>query len=51
MIAAAFGWDSLPGRGFRVDNTGHLSLRLVEGKTEAEWINRVDHLDPGDVTN
>jgi 2,3-bisphosphoglycerate-dependent phosphoglycerate mutase len=51
VIAAAFGWDSLPGRGFRVDNTGHLSLRMVEGKTEAEWINRVDHLDAGDVTN
>ncbi len=51
VIAAAFGWDFLPGRGFRVDNTGHLSLRMVEGKTEAEWINRVDHLDPADVTN
>lgn len=51
VLAAALGWDTLPGRGFRVDNTGHLALRMEEGRTEVEWVNRVDHLDPADVSN
>jgi len=51
LLAAALGWDSPPWRRFRVDNTGHLSLRMEFGETSAEWVNRVDHLDPADVTN
>jgi len=50
VLAAAFGWSGPPWRRFRIDNTGHLSLRL-NGHARVEWVNRVDHLDPVDVTN
>ena len=51
VLAAVFGWVGPPWRRFRVDNTGHLSLRLDGGPTSVDWVNRVDHLDPADVTN
>jgi broad specificity phosphatase PhoE len=51
VLAAAFGWTGPPWRRFRVDNTGHLSLHLDDGDALVDWINRVDHLDPADVTN
>ncbi|GAA3621396.1 hypothetical protein GCM10022223_42850 [Kineosporia mesophila] len=51
LLAAALGWDSPPWMRFRVDNTGHLSLRLEPGKVVTEWVNRADHLEPADVTN
>ena len=37
--------------GDRVDNTGHLSLNVDDGRAGVDWVNRVDHLDPADVTN
>jgi 2,3-bisphosphoglycerate-dependent phosphoglycerate mutase len=51
VLAAVFGWGGPPWRRFRVDNTGHLSLRLDDGRAGVDWVNRVDHLDPTDVTN
>lgn len=51
LLAAALGIDSPPWRRFRVDNTGHVSLRMEFGEASADWINRVEHLDPADVTN
>ncbi|MBT0771960.1 histidine phosphatase family protein [Kineosporia sp. J2-2] len=51
LLAAALGWDSPPWRRFRVDNTGHVSLRMEHGEAVAEWVNRVDHLAPADVSN
>jgi 2,3-bisphosphoglycerate-dependent phosphoglycerate mutase len=51
VLAAALGWGGPPWRRFRIDNTGHLSLRLDDGHARVDWVNRVDHLDPADVTN
>ena len=51
VLTAALGRDTAPNRWFQVDNTGHLSLRMEHGLAVAEWVNRVDHLDPADVTN
>jgi 2,3-bisphosphoglycerate-dependent phosphoglycerate mutase len=51
VLAAAFGWDGPPWRRFRLDNTGHLSLSLGDGPASVDWANRVEHLDPEDVTN
>ncbi|HET9654582.1 MAG TPA: histidine phosphatase family protein [Kineosporiaceae bacterium] len=51
VLAAVFGWNGPPWRRFRIDNTGHLSLRLGGGWARVDWVNRVDHLDPTDVTN
>lgn len=51
VLATVFGWAGPPWRRFRVDNTGHLSLRLYDGRAGVDWVNRVDHLDPADVTN
>jgi 2,3-bisphosphoglycerate-dependent phosphoglycerate mutase len=51
VLAAAFGWTGPPWHRFRLDNTGHLSLRLDDQGAFIDWINRVDHLDPADVTN
>ncbi|GLY13661.1 histidine phosphatase family protein [Kineosporia rhizophila] len=51
VLASALGFEHPPWRRFPVDNTGHVSLRMEYGEAVAEWVNRVDHLDPGDVTN
>lgn len=51
VMAAALGWATPPWRRFRLDNTGHLSLRLDGGCATIDWVNRVDHLDPSEVTN
>jgi 2,3-bisphosphoglycerate-dependent phosphoglycerate mutase len=51
VLAAAFGWGGPPWRRFRIDNTGHLSLHLDDRHGSIDWVNRVDHLDPADVTN
>lgn len=51
LVAAAFGWAGPPWRRFRLDNTGHLALRLHDGSAFLDWVNRIDHLDPTEVTN
>jgi broad specificity phosphatase PhoE len=51
VVAAAFGRARPPWRRFRLDNTGHLSLRLDAGSAFLDWVNRLDHLDPTEVTN
>ncbi len=51
VFAAALSWNTPPWRRFRLDNAAHASLRLEQGEALAEWVNRVDHLDPADVTN
>ncbi|GAB6898083.1 histidine phosphatase family protein [Kineosporia succinea] len=51
VLAAALGLETEPWRRFRVDNAGHLSLRLGPDEAITEWVNRVDHLDPADISN
>jgi 2,3-bisphosphoglycerate-dependent phosphoglycerate mutase len=51
VIAAVLGYAAPPGQRFRIDNTGHLSFRLDDGPGRIDWVNRVDHLDPADITN
>ncbi|GAB3243275.1 histidine phosphatase family protein [Kineosporia babensis] len=51
VMAAALKWERPPWRRFRLDNTAHASLRLEHGEVLTEWVNRVEHLDPADVTN
>ncbi|MEU8834416.1 histidine phosphatase family protein [Streptomyces sp. NBC_01717] len=51
LLAAALGLDGPQGQRFRLDNTGHLSLRFDGGPAGLDWLNRVEHLEPEDISN
>ncbi|MDO0911051.1 histidine phosphatase family protein [Streptomyces sp. DT2A-34] len=51
VLAAVLGWDGPPWQRFRLDNTGHLSLRFGDGPASVDWVNRVEHLNPEDISN